>query len=146
ALALGAQEVLLTDEAGHVVEAANSSVVWWADGALWTPTSAVVPLEGVTASLVAEAAQRRGITWRSRPGTRARLAAHEVWLTNALHGIRAVCEWRMSGRGSAADALTASGDPDSPATLAPIDRARLQDWRDEWDAHARPLTDRTARD
>ena len=33
-----------------------------------------------------------------------------------------------------------------PATLAPIDRARLQDWRDEWDAHARPLPDRTARD
>lgn len=146
ALALGAQEVILTDEAGYVIEAANSSVFWWEDGALWTPASAVVPLEGVTASLVAESAQRRGITVRNRPVTRAELEAHEVWLTNALHGIRAVSEWRMSGRGSAADALTASGDPDSPATLAPIDRARLQDWRDEWDAHARPLTDRTARD
>ena len=146
ALALGAQEVILTDEAGYVIEAANSSVFWWEDGALWTPASAVVPLEGVTAGLVAESAQRRGITVRSRPVTRAELEAHEVWLTNALHGIRAVSEWRMSGRGSAGDALTGSEPPGSPATQAPIDRGRLQDWRDEWDAHARPLPDRTARD
>ena len=146
ALALGAQEVILTDEAGYVIEAANSSVFWWEDGALWTPASAVVPLEGVTAGLVAESAQRRGITVRSRPVTRAELEAHEVWLTNALHGIRAVSEWRMSGRGSAGDALTGSEPPGSPATHAPIDRGRLQDWRDEWDAHARPLPDRTARD
>jgi branched-subunit amino acid aminotransferase/4-amino-4-deoxychorismate lyase len=145
ALALGAQEVLLTDEAGHVIEAANSSVYWWEDGALWTPASAVVPLEGVTAGLVAEAAQRRGITVRSRRITRAELEAHEVWLTNALHGIRAVSEWRMAGRGPAGDALTGSGTPSRPATLAPIDRARLQDWRDEWDAHAGPLPDRSAR-
>jgi branched-subunit amino acid aminotransferase/4-amino-4-deoxychorismate lyase len=145
ALTLGAQEVLLTDASGHVVEAANSSVYWWEDGALWTPASAVVPLEGVTAGLVAEAAQRRGITVRSRRITRAELEAHEVWLTNALHGIRAVSEWRMAGRGPAGDALTGSGTPSRPATLAPIDRARLQDWRDEWDAHAGPLPDRSAR-
>ena len=146
ALALGAQEVILTDEAGYVIEAANSSVFWWEDGALWTPASAVVPLEGVTAGLVAESAQRRGITVRSRPVTRAELEAHEVWLTNALHGIRAVSEWRTAEGGSAGDARTGSRESDSPATQAPIDRTRLQDWRDEWDAHVRPLPDRTARD
>jgi len=145
ALARGAQEVLLTDRSGHVVEAANSSVFWWEDGVLWTPASAVAPLDGVTARFVAEAAQRRGITVRSRPVTRAELEAHEVRLTNALHGIRAVSEWRTLGRASAGDALTGSEAPDSPTTLAPIDRTRLQDWRDEWDAHAGPLPDRTAR-
>ena len=146
ALARGAREVLLTDASGHVVEAANSSVFWWEDGALWTPASAVVPLDGVTASLVAEAAQRRGITVRSRPVTRAELEEHEVWLTNALHGIRAVSQWRTAEGGPADDALAGSAPPDGSATQAPIDRTRLQGWRDEWDAHARPLPDASARD
>lgn len=146
ALARGAREVLLTDASGHVVEAANSSVFWWEEDALWTPASAVVPLDGVTASLVAEAAQRRGITVRSRPVTRAELEEHEVWLTNALHGIRAVSQWRTAEGGSADDALAGSAPPDSSATQAPIDRTRLQGWRDEWDAHARPLPDASARD
>lgn len=146
ALTLGAQEVLLTDASGHVVEAANSSVYWWEDGVLWTPASAVVPLEGVTAGLVAEAAQRRGITVRSRRITRAELEAHEVWLTNALHGIRAVSKWRTAGGGSADDALAGSTPPLSSASHDPIDRARLQDWRNEWDVHARPLPVGTARD
>lgn len=146
ALTRGAQEVLLTDRSGHVVEAANSSLLWWEDGSLWTPASAVVPLDGVTARFVAEAAQRRGITVRSRPVTRTELEAHEVWLTNALHGIRAVSEWRTAGGGSADDALAGSTPPLSSATHDPIDRARLQDWRNEWDAHARPLPVGTARD
>ena len=146
ALARGAQEVLLTDASGHVVEAANSSVFWWEEDALWTPASAVVPLEGVTASLVAEIAQRRGITVRSRRITRAELETHEVWLTNALHGIRAVSEWRTARGGSADDALAGSTPPVSSATHDPIDLARLQDWRNEWDAHARPLPVGTARD
>ncbi|WP_308289599.1 hypothetical protein [Streptomyces muensis] len=51
-------------------------------------------LAGVTAGLIEERARQSGIPVDRRARTVAELDDREVWLVNALHGIRPVTEWR----------------------------------------------------
>lgn len=89
----GAQEALLTTRSGVVLEAANSSVLWWEGNDLCVPSLTLPTLEGVTSGLILERAQRIGLRVVFQRGTPAHLDSHEVWLVNALHGIRPVTEW-----------------------------------------------------
>ena len=89
----GADEVLLCDPAtGALREGALSSLLWWEDNALCTtPDEHTLP--GVTRALLLARARERGIELRVRSPLPAELAGREVWLTSALHGIRAVSGW-----------------------------------------------------
>jgi branched-subunit amino acid aminotransferase/4-amino-4-deoxychorismate lyase len=79
---VGADDALLTDEDGFVVESAFGSVLWWEDGELVAPRSSAV-LPSVTRAAL-NPTRREFI----RP---AELRdADEVWLLSALHGIRTV--------------------------------------------------------
>jgi branched-subunit amino acid aminotransferase/4-amino-4-deoxychorismate lyase len=89
----GAQEALLTSREGLVLEAANSSVLWWEGDVLCVPAPTLPVLPGVTTSLIQEHARRSGIRVVHRHPTLAHLDGREVWLTNALHGIRPVTAW-----------------------------------------------------
>jgi branched-subunit amino acid aminotransferase/4-amino-4-deoxychorismate lyase len=88
-----ADEVLLTDAAtGALREGALSSLLWWEDDALCTtPDEHTLP--GVTRALLLDLARAEGVEVRTRSPLPAQLAGREVWLTSALHGIRAVSEW-----------------------------------------------------
>lgn len=121
----GASEVLLTDEAGHVVEAANSNILWWEGDTLCAPHADSPVFGGITAGLVVEEARQRRIAVQARRVTRSELQERDVWLTNALHGIRAVTGWRGSG---------------VPAYAGVIDDGRLRAWREWWDGMAEPLS------
>jgi branched-subunit amino acid aminotransferase/4-amino-4-deoxychorismate lyase len=89
----GAGEVLLCDPAtGALREGALSSLLWWEEDALCT-TPAEHTLPGVTRGLLLELARERGVEVRVRSPLPAELAGREVWLTSALHGIRAVSAW-----------------------------------------------------
>jgi branched-subunit amino acid aminotransferase/4-amino-4-deoxychorismate lyase len=87
-----ADEVLLRDAAGALREGALSSLLWWEDDALCTtPDEHTLP--GVTRAVLLVLALHRGIEVRMRSPLPAELAGREVWLTSALHGIRAVSGW-----------------------------------------------------
>ncbi|GAB2835185.1 aminotransferase class IV [Lentzea nigeriaca] len=86
----GAQEALLRTADGVVIEAATSSVLWWEDDVLCAPPSDIPALPGTTAALVLDLAVEREIPTAHRARRVDELAGREVWLLNALHGIRLV--------------------------------------------------------
>ncbi|MFI7012834.1 aminotransferase class IV [Streptomyces sp. NPDC050164] len=89
----GAQEAVLIAPSGTVLESATASVLWWEDDTLCLPPPRLPVLPGVTAGLVQERALRSGIRIAHRERTVAELDGREVWLVNALHGIRPVTAW-----------------------------------------------------
>ncbi|MEU2584260.1 aminotransferase class IV [Streptomyces avermitilis] len=89
----GAEEAVLITPSGVVLEAAHSSILWWEDDTLCMPPPQLPVLAGVTVGLVQERALKTGIRLAHRERTPAELAGREVWLVNALHGIRPVVEW-----------------------------------------------------
>ncbi|MFG2133621.1 aminotransferase class IV [Streptomyces sp. NPDC048751] len=92
----GADEAVLVAPSGLVLEAAHSSIVWWEDDTLCLPSPQLPVLPGVTIGLVQERAARSGTRVAHRDRTIEELAGREVWLMNALHGIRPVTEWTGS--------------------------------------------------
>ncbi|MDQ1016856.1 aminotransferase class IV [Streptomyces afghaniensis] len=89
----GAQEAVLIAPSGTVLESATASVLWWEDDTLCLPPPRLPVLPGVTSGLVQERALRSGIRIAHRERTVAELDGREVWLVNALHGIRPVTGW-----------------------------------------------------
>jgi branched-subunit amino acid aminotransferase/4-amino-4-deoxychorismate lyase len=89
----GAGEALIADGAGRLLEGAYTSLLWWQDDALCAVPPDAPILDGVTRALLLELAAHDGVEVRlSRPAP-ADLEGREVWLTSALHGIRAVTGW-----------------------------------------------------
>jgi branched-subunit amino acid aminotransferase/4-amino-4-deoxychorismate lyase len=88
----GADELLLRDAQGALLEGALSSLLWWEGDALCTtPDERTLP--GVTRTLLLAIARERGVELRVRAPLPADLAGRETWLTSALHGIRVVSAW-----------------------------------------------------
>jgi branched-subunit amino acid aminotransferase/4-amino-4-deoxychorismate lyase len=116
----GAEEAVLIAPSGTVLESATASVLWWEDDTLCLPPPRLPVLPGVTAGLIQERALRSGIRIAHRERTVAGLDGHEVWLVNALHGIRPVTGW--TGR---------------PMRVPPAERAG--EWRTWLDGLMEPL-------
>jgi branched-subunit amino acid aminotransferase/4-amino-4-deoxychorismate lyase len=117
--ARGADEVVLLDD-GAVAEGTTSSLAWWRDGALCLPADSMPRVPGVTERCVRALAAETGVEVvpeRRRPD---QLAGCEVWVLNALHGIRGVVRWEGG-----------------PAVAAPGER--LDEWRARLGALARRL-------
>ncbi|MGW4909624.1 aminotransferase class IV [Streptomyces sp. NPDC004270] len=93
AVEAGAQEAVLVGPSGVVLETATASVLWWEQDTLCLPPPRLPLLPGVTVALIRERATRCGIRVAHRERTLAQLDGHEVWLVNALHGIRPVTRW-----------------------------------------------------
>ncbi|WP_427889022.1 aminotransferase class IV [Kribbella sp. GL6] len=92
-----ADEILLLDADGTVLEAAYSAVAWWEDDTLCFPPSGRPLLPSVTAALLRRIAANQGIEVSEHPITPSALAdSTEAWLLNALHGIRPIHAWGPS--------------------------------------------------
>ena len=92
-----ADEILLLDTDGTVLEAAYSAVAWWDDDTLCFPESDRPLLASVTAQLLRRIAAAQGVDTSERAVTPADLQnATEAWLVNALHGIRPIHAWAAS--------------------------------------------------
>jgi branched-subunit amino acid aminotransferase/4-amino-4-deoxychorismate lyase len=116
----GADEAVLLDRSGHVVDGASTAVLWWRGESLLAPPSDLARVASVTARsirLIAGATGVRVSEERARP---ADLTGCEVWAVNALHGIRVVDGWI-----------------DGPALTARPSRAEA--WRRRLDTLARAL-------
>ena len=110
----GAGEAVLAGADGHLLEGAYSSLLWWEGDTLCAVADAAPVLPGVTRRLLLELADGAGVAVRcAAPPALATLAGREVWLTSALHGIRAVTAWHPGG------------PPCGAATRAPGWQARL---------------------
>jgi branched-subunit amino acid aminotransferase/4-amino-4-deoxychorismate lyase len=86
----GAGEALLHDGDGRLLEGAYTSLVWWEDDALCAVPDEAPILDGVTRRLLLGLGAADGTEVRYARPLPADLDGREVWLTSALHGIRAV--------------------------------------------------------
>jgi branched-subunit amino acid aminotransferase/4-amino-4-deoxychorismate lyase len=121
AVAAGADELVLRDAGGRLLEGALNSLLWWEGGALCTtPDERTLP--SITRALLLSIAQERGVQVRRRLPLPYELAGREAWLANAAHGIRAVTAWDPEG--------AAAGPPERAAS-----------WRVALEATARHLDD-----
>ncbi|MDO4254540.1 MAG: aminotransferase class IV [Kocuria sp.] len=91
--AVGADEVLLRNGCGHVLEAGHAAVVWWDSNALCFPSAELPVLPSVTRALVEARARVMGIEVRRVSASLLDLNGREVWLLNAFQGIRLVTGW-----------------------------------------------------
>ncbi|MET8075089.1 aminotransferase class IV [Streptomyces sp. NPDC005303] len=119
----GAEEAVLVAPSGSVLEATTAGVLWWEDDTLCLPPPRLPVLPGVTVALVQERAAREGIPVAHRERTVAELDGLEVWLVNALHGIRPVTGW-------------------TGGSLKAAPAARAPEWRAWLDGIMEPLPDR----
>lgn len=78
---------------GSLAEGAWSALLWWRDDVLHVPPADVVRLPSVTAAVLAELARLDRTPVVEERATPADLEGCEVWLANALRGIRAVARW-----------------------------------------------------
>ncbi|WP_347757110.1 aminotransferase class IV [Agrococcus sp. ProA11] len=78
---------------GLVAESAWSAVLWWRGDALCVPDARIPRLPSVTAAVLRELARRDAIELQEESATPADLDGCEIWLANALRGIRAVSDW-----------------------------------------------------
>lgn len=118
----GAGEALLTTRSGIVLEGTRSGLLWWENDTLCVVDPALRRLRSVTVELIVRAATARGITVAPRRRRVADLAGREVWLVNALHGIRPVSAWVGS-------------------TIEPGAASRAEYWREWWEGAAVSLPD-----
>jgi branched-subunit amino acid aminotransferase/4-amino-4-deoxychorismate lyase len=98
----GAEEALLADAGGRLLEGAYTSLLWWEDDTLCAVPDDAPILDGVTRRLLLGLAAAAGVEVRRRRPAPAELAGREVWLTSALHGIRAVRAWAGGAAAGAA--------------------------------------------
>jgi branched-subunit amino acid aminotransferase/4-amino-4-deoxychorismate lyase len=113
----GADEALLTSAEGFVLESSQSNVLWWRDDVLCTVPADAPALPGITRELLLELAVADGHEVRAQWISPPDLDGVEVWLVNALHGLRPVTEFVGAAGGS--PIRTAA------ATRAPAWRAKL---------------------
>jgi branched-subunit amino acid aminotransferase/4-amino-4-deoxychorismate lyase len=89
----GAQEALLADADGRLLEGAYTSLLWWEDDVLCAVPDDAPVLDGVTRRLLLGLASDAGVAVRFRRPRPDELSGREVWLTGAVHGIRALTAW-----------------------------------------------------
>jgi branched-subunit amino acid aminotransferase/4-amino-4-deoxychorismate lyase len=81
-------EPLLVSAAGHVLEGATTSLLWWRGNTLCAPPASAPILPSVTRALLLDTAAARGIPVRFDLATPDELRALPSWAVNALHGVR----------------------------------------------------------
>ena len=90
-------DVLLAAPDGTLLEGALSCLLWWSGDTLCVVDDAAPILAGVTRRLLIGMAEGDGVEVARRRPRPEDLHGCEVWLTSALHGIRAVTAWAPDG-------------------------------------------------
>jgi branched-chain amino acid aminotransferase len=90
---VGANEALIVDRLGRIVEGATSNVFMVKAGRLVTPPESAGILAGITRALVIQAAEREGIAVTfDCPTVQALLDADEVFVTSSIRQMLALIE------------------------------------------------------
>lgn len=89
----GADEAVLLDDDGNIVEGALSSIVWWQGDVLGAPDDSTTWLDSVTRHEIFEIANQLGLKTETVIAKPQDLAGTEVWVLSSLQGIRRVNAW-----------------------------------------------------
>ena len=89
----GADETVLLDEHGNVIEGALSSLVWWRGDVLCGPDESTAWLPSITRDEVFSVARQLGLETRLERAVPTDLSGCEIWILSSLQGIRPVVEW-----------------------------------------------------
>lgn len=131
----GADDAVLLNTSGTVLEAAHSGLLWWRGNTLCHPTADLPVLPSVTVARVLQTTRELGLEVRAEQCRWTDLVELEVWAANALHGIRAVSSWQHITR-----KLPVSGPKPDSARLArfrsPAPSGRHPFQADEQEKHA----------
>ncbi|GGL57051.1 aminotransferase class IV [Planomonospora parontospora] len=93
ARAVGADDALLHDQGGTVLETAHSALVWWRGGTLCLPDADLPVLPSITRDHLERLAGCWRCPVRRERVSLAELPELEAWTLNALHGLRPVRAW-----------------------------------------------------
>lgn len=91
---VGADEVLVRDGRGRVLEAGYAALVWWEGDDLCVPVRSLPVLPSITRRLVEEQVAAQGGRVRPVEARVEDLGGREAWLLNAYQGLRVVTGWR----------------------------------------------------
>lgn len=116
----GADDAVILDASGHIIDGATTCLVWWRDGTIFLPPAAAIRVDSVTVNVVTQIAATLGIAVTEEWATPANLDGLTVWALNSLQGIRDVTAWI-----------------DGPLTAPNPELLSL--WRNRYDALATPL-------
>ncbi len=97
----GADEAVLLDANGFVLEGALSSLVWWRDDVLCAPGDDLPWLPSITREIVFAIAAQSGFKTKTESVRPESLNGLEIWLLSSLHGIRLVTQWQSLPDGPA---------------------------------------------
>ena len=136
----GCDEVLLINGGGYVIEGATTSLLWWDEETFCTPDPGLGALPGVTSAVILEEARARSVPVESRRVRPEELAGHEVWLVNALHGIRRVEQFFNAFGDCVAEVSPAPGRPGTGCASQSVEGLDgFDSWRDWLEAKRVPL-------
>jgi branched-chain amino acid aminotransferase len=89
ARAMGVDDVIVLNQRGQIGEASSSNVLWIKGETLYAPSPSDGQVTGTFQKILFDILRTEGITVVEKPSTFAELlAADEVFLTNAIQGIR----------------------------------------------------------
>lgn len=119
----GADEAVILDYQGRIVDGSTTCLMWFVDGGLHLPPAEAIRVDSTTVAAAKELAAKGGLSITETWATPAECEGAELYALNALHGIRAVTSW--------VDGPTLSYSPE-----------RLAHWREQYDllAHELPRT------
>ncbi len=109
AQALGADEAVILDARGRVIEGAYSALLWSRGGRLYAVGTDAARIPSVTERIVGDALRASGDELASAHPTLDELSGAAIWVLSALHGARAVAAW--------VDGPPVARDPDRDAWL-----------------------------
>ena len=89
----GADEAVLLNQSGHVLEGALCGLVWWRGDVLCAPMPSKKRLDSITSREVLTIAEQMDFETGFEAATPASLAGCEIWGLSSLHGIRPVTNW-----------------------------------------------------
>ena len=89
----GADEAVILNSDGYILEGALSALVWFRDEVLCAPGDDLSWIPSITRMEVFAIAEQMGLATRSENAKPADLVGLEIWGLSSLHGIRPVGEW-----------------------------------------------------
>lgn len=116
----GADEAVILDNQGRIVDGSTTCFIWFAHGGLHFPPAQAIRVDSTTVAAVREIATTGGLSVTETWATPADLEGVELYALNALHGIRAVTSW--------VNGPTLATSPE-----------RLAHWREQYDLLAEDL-------
>lgn len=89
----GADDAVILNASGRIVDGATTCLLWWRDGEIFVPPKEARRLDSITVKVICEIAEARSIAVKEAWATPAQLTGSTVWALNSLHGIRQVTSW-----------------------------------------------------